>query len=163
MFNKNGCIYYIEEKNIKIQHNDDSFSSRNYSVIIVWIIIELWVVIKMKKIMKFIFKITDISIIILVLRFYPVYMVIIFQSNRLFEKIFVDNVTVNNLINCLYSKSLLRNVDFVFTVFMYVVILSVLYFIKFAAEAAKEPEKMPKTLKKMFLVWGVFFPHCLFT
>ena len=132
MFNKNGCIYYIEEKNIKIQHNDDSFSSRNYSVIIVWIIIELWVVIKMKKIMKFIFKITDISIIILVLRFYPVYMVIVFQGNRLFEKIFVDNVTVNNLINCLYSKSLLRNVDFAFTVFMYVVMLSVLYFIKFS-------------------------------
>ena len=112
----------------------------------------------MKKIMKFIFKITDISIIILVLRFYPVYMVIIFQGNRLFEKIFVDNVTVNNLINCLYSKSLLRNIDFAFTVFMYVVILSVLYFIKFAAEAAKESEKMPKTL---FLVWGVFFPALL--
>lgn len=117
----------------------------------------------MKKAAEVLFKITDISIIILVLRFYPVYMVIIFQGNRLFEKIFVDNVTANNLINCLYSKSLLRNVDFAFTVFMYVVILSVLYFIKFAAEAAKESEKMPKTLKKMFLVWGVFFPHCLFT
>ena len=106
----------------------------------------------MKKAAEVLFKITDISIIILVLRFYPVYMVIIFQGNRLFEKIFVDNVTVNNLINCLYSKSLLR---------MYVVMLSVLYFIKFAAEAAKESEKMPKTLKKMFLVWGVFFPALL--
>ena len=39
--------------------------------------------------------------------------------------------------------------------------LSVLYFIKFAAEAAKESEKMPKTLKKMFLVWGAFFPALL--
>ena len=72
----------------------------------------------MKKAEEVLFKITDISIIILVLRFYPVYMVIVFQGNRLFEKIFVDNVTVNNLINCLYSKSLLRNVDFAFTVFM---------------------------------------------
>ena len=44
----------------------------------------------MKKAAEVLFKITDISIIILVLRFYPIYMVIIFQGNRLFEKIFVE-------------------------------------------------------------------------